>query len=100
MNQEAAEEQRATLAREQRINDRLAEAEASIAHLRHCARLQDSATAAVLERAEKAEAELERTRAILAGARNCILKYVPSSIESDRDFTLSTIRVALERKGA
>ena len=60
MNQEAAEEQRATLAREQRINDRLAEAEASIAHLRHCARLQDSATAAVLERAERAEAEVER----------------------------------------
>ena len=49
-NQEAAEEQR--------INDRLAEAEASIKHLRHCARLQDSATAAVLERAERAEAEL------------------------------------------
>jgi hypothetical protein len=99
MNQESAEEQRATLAREQRINDRLAEAEASIKHLRHCARLQDSATAAVLERAERAEAELERNRAILAGARNCILKYVPSSIESDRDFTLSTIKVALESKG-
>ena len=40
-----------------------AELHADIAHLRHCARLQDSATAAVLERAEKAEkrvAELER----------------------------------------
>jgi hypothetical protein len=46
---EAAEEQRATLAREQRINDRLAEAEASIKHLRHCARLQDSATDALRE---------------------------------------------------
>jgi hypothetical protein len=98
-NQEAAEEQRATLAREQRINDRLAEAEASIKHLRHCARLQDSATAAVLERAERAEAALELNRAVLAGARNCILKYVPRSIDSDRDFTLSTIKLALERKG-
>jgi hypothetical protein len=45
------------------------------------------------------EQQLERNRAILAGARNCILKYVPSSIESDRDFTLSTLKVALERKG-
>ena len=53
-NQEEAEEQR--------INDRLAEAEASIKHLRHCARLQDSATAAVLERAERAEAELAALR--------------------------------------
>jgi multidrug resistance efflux pump len=61
-NQEAAEEQRTTLASEQRFNDRLAEAEASIAHLRHCARLQDSATAAVLERAEKAEVELAALR--------------------------------------
>jgi hypothetical protein len=61
-NQEAAEEQRATLAREQRINYRLAEAEASIAHLRHCARLQDSATAAVLGRAERAEIELAALR--------------------------------------
>ena len=61
-NREAAEEQRARVAREQRFNDRLAEAEASIAHLRHCARLQDSATAAVLERAEKAEAELAACR--------------------------------------
>jgi hypothetical protein len=58
----------------------------------------DSATAAVLERAERAEAALELNRAILAGARNCILKYVPTSIDSDRDFTLSTIKVALERK--
>jgi DNA repair ATPase RecN len=53
----------------QRISDELvaakaelAEAEASIAHLRHCARLQDSATAAVMERAEKAEAELAALR--------------------------------------
>jgi multidrug resistance efflux pump len=61
-NQEAAEEQRARVAQEQRFNDRLDEAEASIAHLRHCARLQDSATAAVLERAERAEAELAALR--------------------------------------
>jgi hypothetical protein len=54
MSQEAAEEQR--------FNDRLAEAEASIAHLRHCARLQDSATAAVMERAERAEIELAACR--------------------------------------
>ena len=32
----------------------LAEAEASIAHLRHCARLQDSAMAAVLEELDAA----------------------------------------------
>jgi hypothetical protein len=61
-NQEEAEKQRARVAREQRFNDRLAESEASIAHLRHCARLQDSATAAVMEQAEKAEAELAALR--------------------------------------
>jgi hypothetical protein len=71
---------------------------AEISRLTENQRLQDSATAAVMERAERAEAALELNRAILAGARNCILKYVPSSIESDRDFTLSTIKVALERK--
>ena len=68
-NQEAAEEQRARVAQEQRFNDRLAEAEASIAHLRHCARLQDSATAAVLERAERAEALKEESAALLQQAR-------------------------------
>jgi hypothetical protein len=49
-------------------------------------------------RVKELEQQLERNRSILAGARNCILKYVPSSIESDRDFTLSTIKLALERK--
>jgi hypothetical protein len=44
------------------------------------------------------EQQLELNRAVLAGARNCILKYVPTSIESDRDFALSTIKLALERK--
>lgn len=39
-----------------------AELHADIAHLRHCAKLQDSATAAVMERAEKAEAELAALR--------------------------------------
>ena len=45
------------------------------------------------------EQQLELNRAILAGARNCIIKYVPSSIQSDRDFTLNSIKLALDRKG-
>lgn len=48
-------------------------------------------------RVAQLEQRLEINRAVLAGARNCILKYVPVSIQSDRDFTLGSIKLALDR---
>lgn len=53
--------------------------------------------AALTARVVQLEQRLEINRAVLAGARNCILKYVPVSIQSDRDFTLGGIKMALDR---
>lgn len=53
--------------------------------------------AALTARVTQLEQRLEINRAVLAGARNCILKYVPVSIQSDRDFTLGSIKLALDR---
>ena len=53
--------------------------------------------AALTARVTQLEQRLEINRAVLAGARNCILKYVPASIQSDRDFTLGGIKMALDR---
>lgn len=53
--------------------------------------------AALTARVAQLQQRLEINRAVLAGARNCILKYVPVSIQSDRDFTLGGIKMALDR---
>jgi len=76
----------------------LAEYERTVAHMRDGARLQDSATAAVLERAEKAEAELAACREdaekalkaleamqMEARARNCGLKICDDAIDEIRE---------------
>ena len=57
----------------------------------------ESENAALTARVVQLEQRLEINRAVLAGARNCILKYVPVSIQSDRDFTLSSIKLAIDR---
>ena len=56
----------------------------------------ESENAALTARVTQLEQRLEINRAVLAGARNCILKYVPASIQSDRDFTLSSIKLKTE----
>lgn len=53
--------------------------------------------ATLTARVTQLEQQIELNRAVLAGARNCILMYVPVSIQSDRDFTLGSIKLALDR---
>ena len=53
--------------------------------------------AALTARVVQLEQRLEIYRAVLACARNGVLKYVPVSIQSDRDFTLGSIKLALDR---
>lgn len=63
----------------------LAEYERTVAHMRDGARLQDSATAAVMERAEKAEAEVQEQCRLLAMGSERESRLMARVAELERD---------------
>jgi len=71
-----------------RLKDELAAAKAEISRLTENQLLQDSATAAVLERAEKAEAELAACRDEKTGLMEfayTVSRYANSYLQDERD---------------